>query len=268
VAPLSSTQARAWSGRIWPVSRGTPVPKLYPEFSQEERSQLTQWMKLAWKMALEAKERGDVCMGAVLVDPRNSRCVGAAGSETRTSGSNIKHAVMVAISRVGEAIISARQQQQQLNSSSSSPIQQHQQHQESIFIDEPSSSFITSSSSNNNNDNEEDNTNSSQIKRLRMENSPSPSNSTNSSSNETRELLASTSTYLCTSFDAFITHEPCAMCSMALLHSRVRRVFWDIPDEQRGALGSVIRLHALPNVNHRYRVFRGFFPEARPSTTT
>jgi tRNA(Arg) A34 adenosine deaminase TadA len=73
-------------------------------------------------------------------------------------------------------------------------------------------------------------------------------------------VLSSDDTYLCTGFDVFLTHEPCSMCAMALLHSRVRRVFWDVPYPERGALGSVVRLHTLPNVNHRYKVFRKFFP--------
>lgn len=64
--------------------------------------------------------------------------------------------------------------------------------------------------------------------------------------------------YLCTGYDAFLTHEPCAMCAMALLHSRVSRVFWHVPDARRGALGSRVRLHTLKSVNHRYEVYRSF----------
>ncbi|KAK9915481.1 hypothetical protein WJX75_009821 [Coccomyxa subellipsoidea] len=62
--------------------------------------------------------------------------------------------------------------------------------------------------------------------------------------------------YLCTSYDCYTVREPCAMCAMALVHSRVRRVIFCVPDEAHGALGGSFRLHGQRSLNHHYQVYR------------
>ncbi|CAO3643017.1 unnamed protein product [Cunninghamella blakesleeana] len=61
--------------------------------------------------------------------------------------------------------------------------------------------------------------------------------------------------YLCSGYDIYITHEPCAMCSMALVHSRIGRVFYSIPTKT-GCLGTVLKIHTHPNLNHHYKVYK------------
>ncbi|RLN90040.1 hypothetical protein BBJ28_00013802 [Nothophytophthora sp. Chile5] len=62
--------------------------------------------------------------------------------------------------------------------------------------------------------------------------------------------------YLCTGYDVYLDREPCVMCAMALVHSRVRRVVFDRLNPTDGALLSVFRLHTIRSLNHHYRVFR------------
>ncbi|XP_035792758.1 probable inactive tRNA-specific adenosine deaminase-like protein 3 [Anopheles albimanus] len=62
--------------------------------------------------------------------------------------------------------------------------------------------------------------------------------------------------YLCTGYDVYLTHEPCIMCAMALTHSRVRRVFYHHLNAKGGALGSLVKLHTIKELNHRYEAFR------------
>lgn len=62
--------------------------------------------------------------------------------------------------------------------------------------------------------------------------------------------------YLCTGMDVTLTHEPCVMCAMALLHSRVRRVVYGRRDPAHGGLGSVESVHTLSSTNHRFRAWR------------
>ena len=62
--------------------------------------------------------------------------------------------------------------------------------------------------------------------------------------------------YLCTGYDLYITHEPCVMCSMALVHSRIRRVFYGLENIAMGGLGSVYKIHCQEGLNHHFEVFK------------
>lgn len=48
---------------------------------------------------------------------------------------------------------------------------------------------------------------------------------------------------------------------MALVHQRVKRIFYALPNPNAGALGSVHRLQGEGSLNHHYAVFRVLLPE-------
>lgn len=62
--------------------------------------------------------------------------------------------------------------------------------------------------------------------------------------------------YLLTSLTLFTTHEPCIMCSMALVHSRVHRIFFIYPMKETGGCGGCCAVVGLEGVNHRYDVYQ------------
>ena len=66
------------------------------------------------------------------------------------------------------------------------------------------------------------------------------------------------SSYLCTGYDVYMTKEPNTFTAMAMLHSRVGRVFYLNENPKYGAVrnNTRVQLHTLKGINHRFRVFK------------
>jgi tRNA(adenine34) deaminase len=55
----------------------------------------------------------------------------------------------------------------------------------------------------------------------------------------------------------FTTHEPCAMCVGALVEAQVRALVFAVPDERRGAAGTVLQLARDESLPHQMSVVSG-----------
>ncbi|XP_033473661.1 putative inactive tRNA-specific adenosine deaminase-like protein 3 [Epinephelus lanceolatus] len=62
--------------------------------------------------------------------------------------------------------------------------------------------------------------------------------------------------YICTGYDLYVTREPCVMCAMALVHSRIGRVFYGTASAD-GALGTKYKIHSQKDLNHHFEVYKG-----------
>lgn len=75
--------------------------------------------------------------------------------------------------------------------------------------------------------------------------------------NALRAGAAALGNYRLDGCELFVTLEPCAMCSGAMLHSRLARVVYGAADPKTGAAGSVLDLFAEPRLNHHTQVQGG-----------
>lgn len=62
--------------------------------------------------------------------------------------------------------------------------------------------------------------------------------------------------YLLSGCVAILSKEPCTMCAMSLLHSRIDAVIYFESNESAGALGSICLLHCNTSLNHHFPVYK------------
>jgi len=76
-----------------------------------------------------------------------------------------------------------------------------------------------------------------------------------------REAALADKNYRIPGSTLYVTLEPCAMCSGAMLHARVERVVFGAPDPKTGAAGSVLDLFSSKQINHQTSVEGGIMGE-------
>src|SRR5260370_25634454 len=61
-----------------------------------------------------------------------------------------------------------------------------------------------------------------------------------------------------TDCDLYVTKEPCVICAVAVVHTRIRRVIFGCADPSAGAAGSMMNLLQMRSFNHRFQITSGF----------
>ena len=57
--------------------------------------------------------------------------------------------------------------------------------------------------------------------------------------------------------DLWVTLEPCTMCSGAIAHARLRRLYYGATDAKGGAVDSGVRFFDAPTCHHRPEIYAG-----------
>ena len=76
-----------------------------------------------------------------------------------------------------------------------------------------------------------------------------------------RETALAEENYRIPGSTLYVTLEPCAMCSGAMLHARIDRVVYGASDPKTGAAGSVLDIFASKQINHQTSVEGGIMSE-------
>ncbi len=76
-----------------------------------------------------------------------------------------------------------------------------------------------------------------------------------------RAAAAAIGNYRLDDCELFVTLEPCAMCSGAMLHARLKRVVFGATDPKTGAAGSVLNLFEHRQLNHQTVLHGGLLEE-------
>lgn len=60
--------------------------------------------------------------------------------------------------------------------------------------------------------------------------------------------------YRLTNCELYVTLEPCMMCLGAMLHSRIKKLYYGASDPKTGALGGLVNLGSHYKVNHNIEI--------------
>lgn len=71
----------------------------------------------------------------------------------------------------------------------------------------------------------------------------------------TIELFGYNEQYYCEGLYVFTIEEPCIMCSMALVHNRINRIYYEKENKKDGGLVSQIEINNY-KLNHHYHIFK------------
>ena len=249
-APHTKEAQKDWTEKYWPVSLRAP-----DKMSLKEDTELTvsdikgmkQFMSVVHNMAMRSVGTGGSENACVIVDPSTQRIVGS-GVDT-SSCHPLQHPILNAVQEVADWQVdtwystlyppSDEEEDQERRGMENTKVDGHLEGIAAMHKAERRGSALCRYT---------------QDTCHTVHDAPDETESSYSAS--------SLPPYLCTGYDCYVFQEPCAMCAMAMVHSRLRRVIFCHGDSTSGMLGgSGTRLHSLKSLNHHFVVYQMPFKE-------
>lgn len=220
--PISAAQATEWSAKYWPAvyKRGNPFGPHPSIVSQALRGLFDpeKHILLAKQIATKAASSGEgLGFGAVIVDPQTRQVLAVAGDarlrcNEKGWGNPLDHAVMRAIDMVAQRRLGRTQ-----NVRPDSKVEVW----DGIYFEDEEASCKMVMKVDGNPD---------------IKNEDRNRNANGGSKKEADDRRDDG--YLCHNLQVYLSHEPCVMCSMALLHSRVGSVVFGTRMTRTGGLNA------------------------------
>ncbi|KAN0006734.1 hypothetical protein ACTFIU_004925 [Dictyostelium citrinum] len=228
-----------WNYNIWPCVFRAHIfsTPLISNVKDETLLEMRKYMLLAIEQAEIGKKRGHKGIGAVLIDPDTNKIVATSYdqtnrisldetpeiSETQYLSPIISHCIMTIMNKLSTEQVADIKKRMKEQNKIEKEIKKDQEKQIENEIQ---------------NENE------------------------NCNDEEECNILSfvNLGQYLATNFHLYITKEPCVMCSMALVHSRVKRVVYG-SSSRDGGLGTYLKIHTEKSLNHRFEVYKDFMKD-------